>query len=221
MRKIIFIGCGVLLFWGIVCGAERVVTASQGGALTFTGSEDFTGEAFEIGAKEWQINWEYKAKEKQSPTFVLYVFPAGDKVNWLDMVKGPAFDAGGSTYLYRGEGKYYIKVRAKNLASWKVNIVGNGIKDSAPVPVTFSGCSDMTTTPFKISKKEFKLNYVMETADFGGQSIAVYPRGEMENYIEMETVGTGTGTKVLEGPGEYYIKVQCTRVKSWKIDVTE
>jgi len=61
----------------------------------------------------------------------------------------------------------------------------------------------------------------METADFGGQSIAVYPRGEMDNYIEMETVGTGTGTKVLEGPGEYYIKVQCTRVKSWKIDVTE
>ena len=61
----------------------------------------------------------------------------------------------------------------------------------------------------------------METPAMAGQSIAVYPRGETENYLEMETVGAGRGTKVLEGPGEYYIKVQCTGVKSWKIDVSE
>ena len=221
MRKIIFIGFGVLLFMGIFYGAERALAASGSELLAFTGSADFTGEPFDVGAKEWEITWEYKAEENKPPTFVLYVFPAGDKINWIEMVKGPAFDAGGSTYLYRGEGKYYIKVRSKNLASWKVDIVQSGVSEPASAPVNFAGCSDMTTKPFKIQKKEFKLNYVMETPSMAGQSIAVYPRGETENYLEMETVGAGTGTKVLEGPGEYYIKVQCTGVKSWKIDVTE
>lgn len=222
MRKIIFlIGCGVLIFMGMFLGAERSFADSGSGPLTFTGSADFAGEPFEIGGKEWQINWEYKAEEKKPPTFVLYVFPAGDKVNWIEMVKGPAFNADGTTYVYKGEGKYYIKVRSKNLANWKVDIVRSGVSESVPAPVNFAGCSDMTTKPFRIQKKEFKLNYVMETPAMAGQSIAVYPRGETENYLEMETVGAGTGTKVLEGPGEYYIKVQCTGVKSWKIDVTE
>ncbi len=221
MKKMIFICCGVLIFMGTFYGAERACAASGSGQLSFTGSADFTGEPFDVRAKEWQINWEYKAEEKKGPTFVLYVFPAGDKVNWIEMVKGPAFNAGGSTYLYRGEGKYYIKIRAKNLANWKVDIVPSGISDAAPAPVSFAGSSDMVTKPFKIRKKEFKLNYVMDTPSMAGQSIAVYPRGETENYLEMETVGAGAGTKVLEGPGEYYIKVQCSGVKSWKIDVTE
>ena len=88
-------------------------------------------------------------------------------------------------------------------------------------PAEFAGCSDMTTKPFKIQKKEFKLNYVMETPLMAGQSIAVYPRGETENYVDMATVGAGTGTLVYQGPGEYYIKVQCSGVRSWKINVTE
>lgn len=221
MKRMILMLCGVLIFMGIFSGAERVLAASPGGPFTLTGSGDFTGEPFDIGSKEWQINWEYQAQEKMPPTFVLYVYPAGDPVNWIEMVKGPAFDAGGSTYLYRGEGRYYIKIRAKNLANWKVDIAPGGVKESVSAPVSFGGSSDMTTKPFKVQKKEFKLSYVMETPAMAGQSIAVYPRGETENYLEMETVGAGTGTKILEGPGEYYIKVQCSGVKSWKIDVTE
>jgi hypothetical protein len=189
--------------------------------VKFTGSTDFTSEPFDISTKEWQINWEYKAAEKKSPTFVLYVYPDGDKVNWIEMVKGPAFDASDSTYLYKGKGRYYIKVRAKNLANWQVGVVRAGISEPMASPATFAGSSDMTTKPFKIRGKEFKITYVMETPSIAGQSIAVYPRGEMENYLDMATVGPGTGSRVFEGPGEYYIKVQCSGVKSWKIDVTE
>jgi len=216
MRKMIFLGCGLLLFMGAFAWGQP---SSE--PVNFTGSADFTSEPFGINTKEWQINWEYKAEEKKPPTFVLYVYPEGDQVNWTEIVKGPGFNASGSTYLYKGEGRYYIKVRAKNLANWQVGIVRAGVSEPMVSPAEFAGCSDMTTKPFKIQKKEFKLNYVMETPSMAGQSIAVYPRGETENYVDMATVGAGTGTLVYQGPGEYYIKVQCSGVKSWKINVIE
>jgi hypothetical protein len=142
------------------------------------------------------------------------------------MVKTPLFDANGSTYLYKGKGRYYVKVTARNIDTWKVEVVRSGISEVLKSPTTFTGSADTTTKPFKIHGKKFKLNYVMEPQialmfEGGGQSIAVYPRGETERYIEMATVGAGTGTLSFEGSGEYYIKVQCSKVKSWKIDVTE
>jgi len=219
MKKIFFVSCGLLLLLGAFSCATLGPKPLD--PLKFSDSKDFTSEPFDISTKEWQINWEYKAEEKKSPTFVLYVYPEGDKANWVEMVKGPAFNASGSTYLYKGKGRYYVKVRAKNLADWQVGVVRAGISEPMASPATFAGSSDMTTKPFRIQQKTFKLDYVMETPAMAGQSIAVYPRGETENYLEMETVGAGTGTKVLEGPGEYYIKVQCTGVKSWKIDVSE
>ena len=215
-KKMIFLGCGLLVLMGPFAWAQP-----PSESVNFTGSADFTSEPFDINTKEWQINWEYKAEEKKPLIFVLYVYPEGDKVNWIEMVKGPTFNASGNTYLYKGEGRYYIKVRAKNLANWQVEIVRGGVSEPLKLPATFAGSADMTTKPFKIQQKEFKINYVMETPSMAGQSIAVYSRGETENYIDATTVGAGIGTRVLNGPGEYYIKVQATGVKNWKIDVTE
>ncbi len=217
----IFLGCGLLLLTGFLSCSMVKPASPPLESLNFSGSKDFTGEPFEINTKEWQINWEYKAVEKKPPTFVLYVYPEGDKANWIEMVKGPAFNANGSTYLYKGKGRYYLKVRAQNLANWQVGIVRAGVSQPLNLPATFTGNTDTTTQPFKIQKKEFKINYVME-APLGGQNIAVYLRGETQNYIDATTVGTGTGTRVLKGPGEYYIKVETTGgVKSWKMDVIE
>ena len=226
MRKILLMGCGLLFLLGAFGCATMGPAPPPLEGLKFSGSKDFTGEPFEINTKEWQINWEYKAEEKKLPNFVLYVYPEGDKVNWIEMVKTPRFDASGNTYLYEGKGRYYIKVTARNLANWQVQIVRAGVSEPLNSPASFAGSADMTTQPFKIRKKEFKMTYTMEPVtalmyEGGGQSIAVYPRGETENYIYMSMVGAGTGTMSLKGPGEYYIKVQCSQVKSWKIDVTE
>ncbi|NVM25146.1 MAG: hypothetical protein HWN70_04410 [Desulfobacterales bacterium] len=221
MRKIFFVGCGLLLLLGAFSCAQMGLAPSPLEPLKFSGSADFTSKPFDINTKEWQINWEYKAVEKKRPNFVLHVYPEGDKANWIEMVKTPRFDASGSTYLYKGKGRYYVKVTARNIANWQVGVLRAGVSEPLSSPATFAGSADMTTKPFKIRGKEFKIAYAMETPSWAGQSIAVYPRGETENYIDMDTVGAGTGTKVLKGPGEYYIKVQCTGVKSWKIDVTE
>lgn len=226
MRKIYFVCYGLLFLLGVFgCATIGPAPAPLEG-LKFSGSKDFIGEPFEINTKEWQINWEYKAVEKKVPNFVLHVYPAGDKVNWIEMVKTPRFDARGSTYLYKGNGKYYVKVTARNIANWQVQVVRAGVSAPFASPASFTGSSDMTTQPFKIRKKEFKITYTMEPVtalmyEGAGQSIAVYPRGETENYINMSMVGAGTGTISLKGKGEYYIKVQCSQVKNWKIDVTE
>jgi hypothetical protein len=226
MRKIFLVSCGLLLFLGTFSCATIGPAPPPLARLEFSGSKDFIGEPFEINTKEWQINWEYKAEEKKVPNFVLHVYPEGDKVNWIEMVKTPRFDARGSTYLYKGNGKYYVKVTARNIANWKVEVVREGVTEVLKSPTTFTGSADMTTQPFKIRGKEFKIIYTMEPVtalmwEGGGQSIAIYPRGETENYIDMFTVGTGTGTRIIKGRGEYYFKVQCSQVKTWKIDVTE
>jgi len=218
MRKIFFIGCGLLFLVGTFAGAQMALAAQP---VKFSGSAHFTSEPFQVNANEWQINWKYKSSGKRSD-FIIQVYPAGDKVNWIEMVRGPRTPEGnGSTYLYRGKGKYYLKVRAKKIANWEIEVVPAGVDAPLASPASFAGSTDMTTKPFKIKGKEFKLNYAMEAKGWGGQMIAVYPRGQTENFIDATTVGPGTGAKGFEGPGEFYIKVQCSGVKSWKIDVTE
>jgi len=223
MRKIFFISCGLLFLLGTFACAHLGVAPEPLGPVFLSGSKDLTGNPFNINTKEWQINWKYKAAVKRGYNFVLYVYPEGDKVNYTEMVvSSPLPEGSGSTYLYKGKGRYYIKVRAKKIANWQVEVVRAVVSEPLTSPATFSGSTDTTTKPFKIRGKEFKLTYAMEPKNpWAGQSIVVYPRGETESYIDTSTVGPGTGTKVLKGPGQYYIKVQCTAVKNWKIDVTE
>lgn len=222
MRKVFFITCGLLLFLGTFASAPEALATQP---IKFSGSKDFTSKPFDIKSNEWQINWKYKSKKL--PNFVLYVFPEGEKANWIEMVKRPrAKEGSGSTYLYTGEGRYYIKVIAKGNPNWSVEVIPKGVSEPLASPATFTGTTDTSTMPFKIRGKEFKLTYTVEPLkaigyEGAGMSIAVYPRGETQNYVYMTTVGAGTGTRLLEGPGEYSIKVQCPMVKSWKIDVTE
>jgi hypothetical protein len=221
MRKMIIISCGLLLLVGTFACATLGLAPKPLEPVILSSSGDFTSQPFEINTNEWQINWQYKSAGKRSDLFI-QVYPAGDKVNWIEMVRGPRTPEGsGSTYLYQGKGSYYIKVRAKNLANWEIEVVRAGVSEPLASPATFAGNTDKTTKPFKIKGKEFKLTYAMETSGWAGQSIEVYPRGETEDYIDSSTVGPGTGSRVIQGSGEYYIKVQCPGVKSWKIDITE
>jgi len=222
MRKMLFVSCGLLLFLGtLACAPLKGQAPLSVEPVKFAGSTDFTSEPFDINTNEWQINWEMKVIEGKRPNFVLFVYPEGDKVNWIDMLTTPKFNASGNTYVYKGKGRYYIKVKAQNIANWQVEVVRAGVGKPMTSPATFSGRADTTTKPFKILGKEFKIAYAIESQTYAGQSIAIYPRGETENYIDMVTVGAGTGTKLLKGRGEYYIKIKCPGVESWKIDVTE
>ena len=69
MRKIFFVSSTLLLLLGVYSCATLAPKPME--PVNLTGSADFASEPFDIRTKEWQINWEYKAQEKQPPTFVL------------------------------------------------------------------------------------------------------------------------------------------------------
>jgi hypothetical protein len=225
MRKMFLVSCGLLFLLGTFSCAQLGLAPPPLEPVQFTGSANFTSKPFEINTKEWQISWKYKAKAL--PNFVLYVYPEGEKAAFVEMVKRPrAKEGSGSTYLYTGPGKYYIKVITQKNPNWEVEVIRAGVSKPLTSPTTFSGTTDTTTQPFKIRGKEFKVTYTIEPLKALGYEgaahmIALYPRGETENYIDTALVGAGTGSRVHKGAGEYYLKVECTMVKSWKIDVTE
>ncbi len=225
MRKMVLVSCGLLLLLGTFGCAGIGVAPPPLKPIQLSGTGNFTSEPFEVNTKEWQINWQYESKKL--PNFVLYVYPEGEKVQFVEMVKRPRSAKGsGSTYLYTKPGKYYVKVITQGNPSWEVEVIRAGLSKPLESPVSFRGTTDTTTKPFKIEGKEFIVYYAIEpiTAlmyEGAGQMIALYRRGETESYIDMSIVGAGSGSKVYEGPGEYYIKVQCPMVKSWDITVTE
>jgi hypothetical protein len=223
MRKIFFFSCGLLFLLGSFSCAQLGVAPTPLEPINLSGTEDFTSEPFDVNTREWQINWQYKAAVKRGYNFVLTVYPEGDEANYTEMVVSPPLPEGsGSTYLYKGKGRYYIKVRAKKIADWQIGVTRAGVSEPLTSPATFAGIADTSTKPFKITGSEFKINYEMEPkGGWAGQTIAVYPRGETTSHVVMSTIGPGAGSEVVKGPGEYYMKVQCTGVKSWKIDVTE
>ncbi len=225
MRKMFLVGCGLLLLLGTFSCAQLGLAPPPLEPLKLSGTGNFTSGPFDVNTKEWQINWKYKAEKL--PNFVLYVYPEGEKAQFVEMVKRPlSNEASGSTYLYTGPGKYYIKIITQGNPNWEVDVIRAGVGKPLASPATFTGTTDATTQPFKIRGKEFKVTYTIEPSTALGYEgaahmIALYPRGETEDYIDTALVGAGTDSMVHQGAGEYYLKVECTMVKSWKIDVTE
>lgn len=197
--------------------------------LTFSGSETFTSPAFDINTDEWQVNWEFKAIEKQKPNFVLLICPEGG-TEAIQMLNGPMFDSAGSTYVYQGKGEYYIKVivneKVENIASWHVEVIRQGIDEPAALPATFSGDSDKVTKPFVTKAKKWQVSWAVESTSLtmwqgGIQKITVYPRGETEKSIKTVIVNVGSGSFTIEQPaGEFYFDVRCV-AKGWEVKVSE
>jgi len=192
--------------------------------FTFSGAEGLTTDVFEIKASEWQINWSYEAVNKKRPNFAIAVYPEGETAKFIEYVTGPRFSASGSTYLYKGKGKYYIKVIAKNVASWKVEVLPFPIEKPLSLPLTLSGAGFATTAPFKVKAKQFTINWTVEPSPmlggkFGVASIRAYPRGELERDIGIIYLSPGSGTNVITGSGDLYLRIDCQ--SKWKIEITE
>lgn len=208
-------------------GGEKVVAPVAG---VSKGEVVFTSTPFEVTTDEWQLKWSVTPKEKATAVLGVFVYPEGEKLLYLGEagVTAPA-PASGSTYLYTGKGKYYIKVNVFGaLASWKVTVV----RQPAPVaslPLTLSGeFTGMTSGPFKVTAKECLVKWSAEARPaFGGilghfatGGIEVYPRGELKNYVASMDMEAGSGTASFKGPGEFYVKVG-TQAKKWAVELTE
>ena len=92
-------------------------------------------------------------------------------------------------------------------------------------PVTFTGTSDKTTSPFEVTTSEWIVDWSYvpdpEYPEYAVFQFFVYPRGETVNFVEaMISPGDTNGsTYSYAGSGEYYIKVYCGNVDSWEITI--
>lgn len=96
--------------------------------------------------------------------------------------------------------------------------------DSTFEPITFTGSSSETTSPFRVTTREWVIGWSYETeypkdALF---SFAVYPKDEITSYVEilMPTSNTHGSTYCYAGPGEYYIKVSPANIQKWEITIS-
>jgi len=92
-----------------------------GQVQTFTGKGDKTTAPFHISGSKWRINWTVKAEEPKYAAFYLRVYREGETVGSVENI---SHDGVGSdtTYIYEGNGSFYIRVGAANLKSWTIEI---------------------------------------------------------------------------------------------------
>jgi len=92
-------------------------------------------------------------------------------------------------------------------------------------PVTFTGSSMQTTSPFEVTTKEWIIDWSYipdyEYPEYAVFGFFVYPRGETVDFVEamMSPGSTSGSTYSYAGPGEYYIEVHCANIQSWEITV--
>lgn len=90
-------------------------------------------------------------------------------------------------------------------------------------PITFTGSSDKTTSPFEVTTEEWIIDWSYvpdsEYPEYAAFGFFIYPRGETAMYVEsISSPGsTSDSTYSYAGSGEYYITVLCANVESWEI----
>lgn len=100
---------------------------------TFTGKSDKTTAPFHISGAKWRINWTVKADEPEYAGFHFFVYPEGETVMYVESVSQDGIGSD-TTYIYTGNGSFYITVLAANLKSWTIEIE-DCISAAPPPPV--------------------------------------------------------------------------------------
>lgn len=113
------------------------------------------------------------------------------------------------------------------IASGNGSPAENGVSEPETFsPITFTGTSDKTTSPFEVTTGEWVIDWSYipdpEYPEYAVFGFYVYPRAETVDFVEaMIAPGDTNGsTYSYVGSGEYYIKVYCANIQSWTIVIS-
>ena len=101
---------------------------------TFTGKTDKTTAPFHISGAKWRINWTANAEDPEFGVFGFFVYPEGETVMYVESVTHYQGSASDTTYIYQGNGSFYIKVSAANMQSWTIEV--EDCVSAAPPPTS-------------------------------------------------------------------------------------
>jgi len=92
---------------------------------TFAGVGDKTTALFNISSNKWRINWAVETKRPDLGVFVLYVYPEGETRSYM-FIEQIMHDCDGdyndTTYVYEGNGSFYIRIECSNLKGWTLEV---------------------------------------------------------------------------------------------------
>lgn len=126
MKRIIVVSL-ILVALLMACIAPAVLYAQEKWVKvqTFTGKGDKTTALFHISGTQWRINWAVETKRPDLGVFVLYVYPKGETESFR-FIEQIMHDCDGdysdTTYIYEGNGSFYIRVECSNLKSWTIEV---------------------------------------------------------------------------------------------------
>lgn len=134
MKRVIITSL-VLVALLIACIAPTTVEAQDEWVQvkTFTGKGDKTTATFHISGSKWRINWAVETKSPDLGVFVFYVYPEGETgYKFIEQIMHSDGDYSDTTYMYEGNGSFYIKVDTSNIESWTIEV--EDCISSAPSP---------------------------------------------------------------------------------------
>ncbi len=79
----------------------------------FSNSTGMTTDLFSISSNSWRIRWSYVAS--QNATFRFFVYPAGEKVAYIESVSSRTPSGSSITYMNKGQSDFYLRIAGTNV----------------------------------------------------------------------------------------------------------
>ncbi len=141
---------------------------------SFTGKSDKTTAPFDISGSKWRINWTVETEVPEYPgltMFSCFVYREGETSIYVDTLIhfGPDSD---TTYIYEGNGSFYLKIGAANAKSWTVVVedcIGASPPPESPPPAD-SGVIKITIGQLY---SEYRANEVAADQKYKGRTLQV------------------------------------------------
>ncbi len=74
----------------------------------FSNSTGMTTEPFSISSDRWRIRWSYGTSE--SASFRFFVYPAGERITYIETVSSTTPSGSSITYISKGQGDFYLRI---------------------------------------------------------------------------------------------------------------
>ncbi|MGQ9572146.1 MAG: hypothetical protein ACUVV3_03010 [Dehalococcoidia bacterium] len=203
-------------------GAPPPTPSPSPGPIVFTGQGDKTTSVFSVSTWSFEVGWTTTSDSPEWASFAFFVYPEGETVVYACDAD---FDGVGSdsTVCRGGPGRFYIKVLAANLSSWRIEV--GAPPGVSSLPATFTGRGDKATPAFRATASSFTVSWTTasDSPEWASFAFFVYPEGETVMYAcDADFDGVGSDSTVCHaGPGDFYVEVLAANLTSWRLDITE
>ena len=81
-----------------------------------------TTDLFKIESSKWRIDWKATASSAKWSGFDLIVYRKDETGRYVEIISQSGDNPEGTSYIYEGEGDFYIKIVTANISDWEIKI---------------------------------------------------------------------------------------------------